>query len=131
MPDFLVDTHVVLWYAEQNEQLSRRAADILLDSQNALYISGATWWEIAIKHSLGKLRLPRPLVKLMADFAYREFSLLPINNAHILQVSRLPYPSSGHRDPFDRLLIAQAQVENLTLLSHDGHFKDDAVRQEF
>ena len=96
-----------------------------------VYISPATWWEIAIKLRLNKLEIDTDLPTLLqlADDAF--FELLPITPVHALQVSRLPYPVSGHRDPFDRLLIAQAQVENLILLSRDGHFKEYTVRHEF
>ena len=127
----LLDTHVLLWYLEGKTQLPPKTRLRISYGIEPVFISPATWWEMAIKIGQEKLKLEADLPTLLrlSDAAF--FKLLPISSAHILQVSRLPYPSSGHRDPFDRLLIAQAQVENLTLLSCDGHFKDYAVRHEF
>lgn len=131
MGAFLLDTHVVLWYAENNPQLSATVVAELTNSRNTLFISTATWWEIAIKYSIGKLKLPRPLPDLIADFEFRNFRPLPVSTAHILLVSQLPFPDNGHRDPFDRMLIAQALEKDLTLLSRDDKLGGYAVRRQF
>lgn len=131
MQSFLLDTHTVLWYAADSPQLSATSRAVLSSDQSALYISIVTWWEVAIKHSLGKLPLIMPLPALLEDLEYRGFRLLPVQTRHILQLSQLPYPANGHRDPFDRLLIAQAQADNLILLSRDGKFDAYAVQRQF
>lgn len=114
----LVDTHVFLWFATDDSQLSQKARRLFLDSQVKLYLSMVSVWEMAIKIKLGKLKLPTTLEEFL-EYPLQEqvVYLLPIELEHTLQTIRLPL---YHRDPFDRLLVAQAIHEDLILLSHDN-----------
>ncbi|MFI5916070.1 type II toxin-antitoxin system VapC family toxin [Dactylosporangium sp. NPDC051541] len=111
----LLDTHVVLWWLTEDDTL---AADIKdrLDQDLNVYISAATIWEIAIKQSIGKLG-PADLPERIRDSGFRE---LHISSSHAIAAGRLP---PIHRDPFDRMLIAQAQLEGLTLVTRDAHIQ--------
>ncbi len=112
----LLDTHLLLWAAGQPEKLSAKAHDLLSDTGNELVFSSASLWEIAIKHDLGRQDFrvePGRLWRMLLAHQYRE---LPVSGAHAVAVSKLPLL---HKDPFDRLLIAQAREENLMLLTVD------------
>lgn len=114
--NLLLDTHIILWATTRPAQLSQEARRLLLDEQNTLFFSAASIWEIAIKHGLGKPDFttdPSVLNRALLDHCYVS---LPITGAHALAVTRLPLI---HRDPFDRLLIAQATAEGITLLTAD------------
>jgi PIN domain nuclease of toxin-antitoxin system len=115
----LLDTHTFLWLYHEKDKLSRHAAIILNDSNNQFYISHASVWEISIKVGLGKLMLPKPLIDLLAYAESDGFSLLPIKLAHLLHVQGLPR-FADHRDPFDRLIVSQAIVEQFGILSADS-----------
>ncbi|MFI9506449.1 type II toxin-antitoxin system VapC family toxin [Nocardia sp. NPDC052566] len=109
----LLDTHVVLWWLADDPALPKEMAAIL-DIEPEIYISAATVWEIAIKQSLGKLPGPENLPELVRD---SEFRLLAITADHAIAAARLPLI---HRDPFDRILIAQANQQELRLVTHDA-----------
>jgi PIN domain nuclease of toxin-antitoxin system len=116
----LVDTHALLWFVTADPQLSIAAHTALADPQNQRVVSIVSLWEIAIKHSLGRLPLILPLADFIAQHVtLSKVRLLPITVAHILKVAGLPH---HHRDPFDRLLIAQALVENIPIVSVDDKF---------
>jgi PIN domain nuclease of toxin-antitoxin system len=116
----LVDTQCWLWMALSPERLSADARSLIETRDNELYLSAASAWEIAIKHGLGKLRLPEPPARYVPSRLDRLRTLaLPIEHSHALHVGTLP---PHHRDPFDRLLIAQAQVEDLPILTADVVF---------
>ena len=118
---YLLDTHTWLWWHTRPECLSERVRKIITDPENRVDFSAASAWEIAIKMSIGKLRLPDdPERYVPAQLAVEGFTILPVALAHALRVSSLP---PHHPDPFDRLLIAQAQCEELTLLSSDGRLR--------
>src|SRR2546421_6528312 len=103
------------------DRLSKRARRRILDIENERVLSAVSAWEIAIKYSLGKLQLPEPPEQFVPSrMALTLTSPLAVQLSHALQASRLPY---HHRDPFDRLLIAQAQVEELPILTADADFK--------
>jgi len=120
MSRVLLDTHAFLWFALNDSRLSATARDCMKDSASELLFSPASYWEIAIKISIGKYRLPEDFVNFMRDqIEQNELTVLPITIAHAAAVSSLPF---HHRDPFDRLLIAQATVEDAPLLSSDGVF---------
>jgi PIN domain nuclease of toxin-antitoxin system len=108
----LLDTHVVLWWLTDDPTLSD---DIKtrLDHDPDVYVSSATVWEVAIKHSVGKLAEPADLPERIRDSGFTE---LPISSDHAIVAGRLPLI---HRDPFDRMLVAQAQCESLTLVTRD------------
>lgn len=112
----LLDTHILLWAAGEPEKLSEEARLLLSDPNNSLFFSAASIWEIVIKNALGREDFkidPCLLEQGLRENGYRE---LPIGAAHALTVGNLP---SVHKDPFDRILLAQAMVENLLLLTSD------------
>ena len=113
----LLDTHLLLWAAGQPERLSAKARQLLEDPRNAVYFSAASIWEIAIKRSLGRedFRVePTVLRRGLLDNGYAE---LPITSDHALGTDSLP---PIHKDPFDRMLVAQAVAEGITLLTSDA-----------
>ncbi len=112
----LLDTQVLLWVVGAPTQLSREARDLIEDSASAVYFSAASLWEVAIKSGLGRADFrvdPRLLRRGLLENDYTE---LPISGAHAVAVDLLP---PIHKDPFDRILVAQAQIEGLTLLTTD------------
>jgi PIN domain nuclease of toxin-antitoxin system len=118
--NLLLDTHVWLWALLSPERLSEQSADALKDSENALLFSAASSWEISIKCALKKLTLPEPPVRYVPNGLERMgVTPMAVEHAHALRVSELPH---HHRDPFDRLLIAQAQLEEATLATADPQF---------
>jgi PIN domain nuclease of toxin-antitoxin system len=123
---FLLDTHVLLWLLAGSPQIGDDLYAILSDPRHTVYVSAASAWEIAIKVGLGKLDVPPDLHHwLPAEIAAADLALLPIGLEHALGVERLP---RHHTDPFDRLLIAQAVADDLTLVSADGAFGAYEVR---
>ncbi len=117
---YLLDTHVVLWALTEPARLSPRAAGVLRRRDNRLFVSSASVWEIATKHRLGKLPGADALVgALAAHLARFRAEELPIRHVHALVAGSLP---AEHRDPFDRMLAAQASVDGLTLVSADPAF---------
>ena len=110
-----LDTHVLLWWLSDDARLSHTARAAISDGKNLVFVSAAAAWEIAIKSMLGKLDIPSDLEAALAD---NRFEQLPITNPH--SVANLPHI---HNDPFDRLLIAQAKVEGLTLVTGDEQIK--------
>lgn len=115
--NLLVDTHVWLWWRTAPDKLSRKARAALEDDDNVLWFSAACAWEIATKHSLGKLPLPTDPGEFARDVVRTSSARsLAIDVAHAVRAGSLP---RHHRDPFDRLLVAQAQVEKLVLVSND------------
>ncbi|HXT34299.1 MAG TPA: type II toxin-antitoxin system VapC family toxin [Chloroflexota bacterium] len=122
----LLDTHVFLWLAIEPESLSARARALCQDSEHELLLSFASIWEMQIKQQLGKLTFATPLADLIAvQRVGNRIALLPIALAHILALADLPLL---HKDPFDRLLIAQANTEGITILSADSTLPAYQVR---
>ena len=113
----LLDSHALLWHALNDPKLSATASDAILDPDNDIYISPATYWELAIKISIGRLSVQQPFGDFTAACEQR-FQLLPIAASHAEHVASLPFPA-GHRDPFDRLIISQAVVEGMSIVSAD------------
>lgn len=114
----LLDTHILLWSAGDPEKLPFQARDLILDQQNRLYFSAASIWEIVIKRGLGRNDFqvePEVLRRGLEENQYQE---LPITSAHAAAVGRLP---ALHKDPFDRILVAQAITEGLLLLTSDEY----------
>ena len=112
----LLDTHVLLWWLDDSPQLGTEARDLIGLGDNEVFVSAISAAEIAIKSSIGKLRVPADLEQQLDDNA---FAPLPLRLHHGLAVEMLPF---HHRDPFDRLLIAQARCEDLTLVTADRMF---------
>jgi PIN domain nuclease of toxin-antitoxin system len=116
----LLDSHSMYWYIEDDPQLSGRARTLIQDASNEILISPASYWEIAIKISIGKWRLNRPYEEFI-DIGLNQygFKVLPIMPTHTARLIGLPFPQ-GHRDPFDRLLVAQVLVEQIPIVSADS-----------
>jgi PIN domain nuclease of toxin-antitoxin system len=113
----LLDTHVFLWWNEASPRLSKTALRALADPANTLTLSVGSAWEIAIKAQTGKLRLPEDAATYVPTrAAYYGIEILPIQLAHALALQSLPL---RHRDPFDRILIVQSQIEKLAILTAD------------
>jgi PIN domain nuclease of toxin-antitoxin system len=113
MQRFLLDTHVLLWWLDDSSELGPRCKELIADQRNQVYVSAATTWEISIKKALGKLVAPDDIDSIVED---EGFSKLPISLYHGQLAGSLPML---HRDPFDRMLIAQAQAEGLILMTSD------------
>jgi PIN domain nuclease of toxin-antitoxin system len=120
----LLDTHVLLWALADTARLSSRAREVLTDPDNECWISSASVWEIAIKVALGKYRLDFPLAKFESAIAAAGFRSIDVAVRHALAVERVATP---HADPFDRLLVAQCEVETLRLLTADKILTRHAV----
>ena len=111
--DLLLDTHILLWWLSGDPRLSATTRDAIAQPERGVFVSAATAWEIVIKRSLNKLRFEGELESIVS----REgFAVLPIHFSHAEEVRLLP---SIHQDPFDRMLVAQARIENLRLVSAD------------
>jgi PIN domain nuclease of toxin-antitoxin system len=109
----LLDTHVLLWWLKDPALLSDGARNAIEDGENLVYVSAAVAWEIGIKRALGKLQAG----DLEEALKENQFLALPVTISHALAVEKLP---NHHRDPFDRMLVAQAEQEGLTLVSRDA-----------
>jgi len=115
--EVLLDTHVFLWWIEDNPRLSPLAREVIGDANNDVFLSAASGWEIAIKARLGRLKLPDSPERFVAEqLAINAFSSLPIRLSHALHVYALP---PIHRDPFDRILVAQSRLEDMPILTAD------------
>ena len=111
--NYLLDTHVILWWLTTPEKIKTKAQDIIKDKANLIYVSSASFWEMAIKQSIGKLTLPH---NLLEEITAEGFKFLPIMPEEALGVADLPLL---HSDPFDRLLIMQAKLHDLVLITND------------
>ncbi|TXL20627.1 PIN domain nuclease, partial [Methylococcaceae bacterium HT5] len=111
-----------IWWLNDSPELSSKANKIISKPDNSIFVSHASYWEIAIKVSIGRLTFP--LESIESELQLNGFELLPIKSSHILHSASLPML---HRDPFDRILIAQAQIENLSLVTADQHIQKYAL----
>ena len=126
MPRLLLDTHVFLWWINDASNLTEAAHQAISNTSNECYLSMASCWEMAIKSSLGKLRLTRPIEAFVSEqLRANGFTLLNFELRHMAKIEKLPF---HHRDPFDRLLIAQAITDKLTLVSMESIFADYGVK---
>ncbi len=115
--NYLLDTHVVLWWLNGEPRLSEKVKDIISSGNSIVFLSAVVMWEIRIKQQLAKLEIPN---NFRAALDNEKFAPLAITFDHVDTLLTLPM---HHRDPFDRMLIAQAKHERLTLISHDSHLK--------
>jgi PIN domain nuclease of toxin-antitoxin system len=116
----LIDTHVFIWYIQNSERLPNSVSTVINDGDNKILLSIASIWEMAIKQSTGKLNLGVPYIGFIEEqMRLNNIELLPISLNHIEVVTTLPF---HHRDPFDRILIAQAITEDIILVSADSVF---------
>lgn len=117
----LLDTQAWLWMVSAPEKLSERSRETLENPDHELFLSSASAWEIAIKYATGKLRLEEPVDRFVPSRAtIFQTSSLPILQAHAVRAGALP---RHHRDPFDRMLVAQGQIEDLPIMTSDPVFK--------
>lgn len=125
----LLDTHSMYWYIEDDPQLSGRARTLIQDASYEILVSPASYWEIAIKISIGKWRLNRPYEEFidigLNQYGFQVLSILPTHTARLIG---LLFPQ-GHRDPFDRLLVAQVLVEQIPIVSADSPLDAYGVTQ--
>jgi PIN domain nuclease of toxin-antitoxin system len=123
--DLLLDTHAIIWFLNGDSSLSPKARLAIEDIDNTKTVSIASIWEIGIKISLGKFRFPQGFMQFVEMIDANGFEILPISVEHALIVSNLEFI---HRDPFDRLLIAQSQKENLTIVTRDENIRKYSVQ---
>ena len=117
--EYLLDTHSFLWFINGDEQLSEKAKTAIQDPDATKYVSIVSFWEIAIKISLGKIKLDMAYQDLRQHVSVNGFEMLPITFEHTIELTRLDF---HHRDPFDRIIIAQALIEKFVLISKDSNF---------
>ena len=126
MTQVLLDTHALVWWLEARENLSHKAKKIIEDSKTVVFVSAVTGWELAIKTQIGKFKSAGLVHALEREIEKEGFVELPISMEHALLAGSLGSP---HKDPFDRLLIAQAQVEEVPIISNDKVFDGFSVRR--
>lgn len=122
MKRILLDTHTLIWWLSGDQQLGPISRGYIEDADNTIYVSAATTWEMSIKRQLGKLKTPKDIDSILEN---EGFSKLPISIFHSEQAGDLPL---HHKDPFDRMLIAQAQAEGLQIITKDEHFPAYGVK---
>ncbi|MBL7798661.1 MAG: type II toxin-antitoxin system VapC family toxin [Saprospiraceae bacterium] len=121
----LIDTQSIIWFAENNPMLSPTARQTIEDDGNTCFVSMASFWEMSIKKNLGKLDIKGlPLSDFMDEISENGFLTLDIRREHVIENERLPLI---HRDPFDRLIIAQAIVDKIVIVSNDSAFDDYSI----
>ena len=124
---YLLDTHTFLWFVNDDASLSSTAKALIEDPENTIYLSVASIWEMAIKVSLGKLEMPSPFTDFIDEqLDENTITLLNIKTAHTGIVATLPF---HHRDPFDRLIIAQSKVEDIPIIGKDAIFDDYGIKR--
>ena len=111
-----LDTHILLWWLDDNPSLSKKGKTVIADTNNLIILSAAVIWEMRIKQALGKLEIAANFYTVLKQ---QGFEMLPISSDHAYAVGDLPM---YHRDPFDRMILAQAKLENLTIVTHDAIF---------
>lgn len=124
----LLDTHVFLWFVQGDERLPLKWRSLIMDSGHDFLISHVTPWEVSIKHGLGKLELGSELHSVFpGQLTENGFEFLPVRLPHILHLAKLPM---HHRDPFDRMLVAQCEIERIPIISMDPQLKPYGVVME-
>ena len=118
--NYLIDTHILIWFIEGDEKLSQNAQELITNPVNNIYISQASLWEMTIKISIGKLSLSISLSDLELFLSSNQFQILETRFRHYEILQYLPF---HHQDPFDRLIIAQAKAEDYILITSDNRFK--------
>ncbi len=118
---YLIDTHVLIWWMTSDNRLSTTAKDLIKSHRNNIYWSVASSWEVSIKYALGKLEFDEPPENLIpSELDKNHIETLAIMNNHAFLAGQLP---AHHKDPFDRMLVAQARIESLGVISNDSKFK--------
>ncbi|HON91720.1 MAG TPA: type II toxin-antitoxin system VapC family toxin [Sedimentisphaerales bacterium] len=125
--NLLLDTHAFLWFIDGSAKLSQRARELIEDQGNAKLVSVASLWEMGLKMSLGRLELAQPFGDLIPrQMELNGFGLLPVRISHIARIISLPFQ---HRDPFDRMIVAQCVAEGLSVVSLDSVFDKYSVQR--
>ena len=120
--NLLLDTHILIWVLEDNPMLSEKTRKTIINGKNIVFVSSATVWEMSIKQAMGKLAIPNNLIE---EIELLRFTQLEITFDHAKLAGQLP---EIHKDPFDRMLIAQAKLEDLTLVTKDRHIQKYDVK---
>lgn len=123
---YLIDTHTFLWFNEGSPELSQTAKSLIEDKENEIFVSIASLWEISIKTALGKLNIKGPYETVIDDVVENEMEVLSINFAHTVIQNKLDF---FHRDPFDRIIVSQAILEEMDLISKDEIFDNYLERK--
>ena len=122
---YLLDTHILLWWLFNDPKLDTQCRDIIRNPKNHLFVSSASAWEIATKYRIGKLPEAKQLIEEYAQIlSQAKFIELSITSAHALRAGNLPI---SHRDPFDRMIMAQAELEGLPVLTYDKDFQTGLI----
>ncbi|MCD4745405.1 MAG: type II toxin-antitoxin system VapC family toxin [Bacteroidales bacterium] len=124
--NLILDTHTFIWFSEDDPLLSAKAKSLIEDSDNNCFVSTASIWEMAIKISLNKLKIKIEFKKLREEIINHDFDLIPISFEHTIIIKDLTF---HHRDPFDRLLIAQSIVEEFSIISKDKIFDKYKIKR--
>jgi PIN domain nuclease of toxin-antitoxin system len=122
----LLDTHALLWWMESDSRLSTEARRAIEDPETQVLVSAGSLWEIAIKHRNGKLKAPNLVNDFQKELDTAGFVELPISARHAVRAALLP---TNHKDPFDRVLIAQAEIESVPIVTRDSMFDDYGVHR--
>lgn len=117
---YLIDTQILIWLLGESERLPKDILQILKKSENAVFMSAVSIWEIAIKLSIGKLILPFKLKNVVKEINDLNINILDISSEHFIKVADLPF---HHKDPFDRLIISHAMLEKPPIISSDSNFR--------
>lgn len=123
--NFLIDTHALIWHIRGAKKLGKNVISVIEDTENTVYVSKASLWEMAIKISLGKLEISIPFEELEVYLEENEFLVLDYNFEHLKTLLILPF---HHSDPFDRLIISQAITDGLSIITHDAAFNNYSVK---
>lgn len=122
MMKILLDTHIILWFLANDRQLSDKAKEIILDEKNDIFYSTASVWEITIKHMANPVKMRINGNKFAYGCHLAGFKMIPINDSHValLETLKRPEDAPPHKDPFDRIMIAQAKAEGIYFVTHDS-----------
>lgn len=123
---YLLDTHILLWWLFNDPKLNAECRDIIRNPAHRILVSSVSAWEIATKYRIGKLPEAKQIVEEYSQILHQsKFIELPITSAHALRAGSLPI---SHRDPFDRMIMAQAELENLPVITYDAAFQTGLIR---
>jgi PIN domain nuclease of toxin-antitoxin system len=124
--NYLIDTHILLWWLFNDPQLNAECRDIIRNSAHRIVVSSVSAWEIATKYRIGKLPEAKQIVEEYSQILHQaKFIELPMTSAHALRAGSLPIT---HRDPFDRMIMAQAELENLPVITYDRAFQTGLIQ---
>lgn len=124
--NYLLDTHTLIWFLEDNPKISKKADNLIKDKNNNIYVNVISFWEMAIKLSIGKLKLPEPFHIIIQKTKNIDIEILQLHTDYILKIENLPF---HHKDPFDRILVTTAITEQLPIISIDEKFDKYEVKR--